>query len=492
MSRASALLVAALLAGCGGGKSAVPSISDPVVATLAGGPVRLKGHGFGTPRTGAFLVIGDGIGLSTTSWTDDAIELTLPASARCGPLTVVTPEGIVSVPLEIYAYDGFSIPVTEGTNACPLAVAVDGAGRVWINSEFHKGDFHFFDPGTGKVVAVPVPGPPAPGVYATKIFGDNRTTISMCGEDVIVDPRGRVWFTEGGGYLYDGVHPNHSRVVCYEPAEKSFRIYNVPGDQNEIIGILWDAKRGLIWFAQGGLKAGAKIWSLDPEAAFVDNTFDFSTPADAKGFRSWDLPLKDDQPSHLALDPDGSLWYSAYWRNRIGRLVPETGEIREVPLPKGIGRSKPGQLVGGGPWTLFVRPDGSLTFVEFFDSQLTRIDAARVRAGDAACFALDGKGRNPCILQSFVVPDADLAAEFVHSAAYDAQGRFWYTIHGEDKPGCRASLGFVTADWKSIVRLPPLPGDGPLTCDGIAIDPKTGDIWFAEFLRHRLGRLRRQ
>ncbi|MCE9582767.1 MAG: hypothetical protein K8T20_09760, partial [Planctomycetes bacterium] len=87
MSRASALLVAALLAGCGGGKSSVPSISDPVVATLAGGPVRLRGHGFGAPRAGAFLVIGNGIGLPTTSWTDDAIELTLPASARSGPLT---------------------------------------------------------------------------------------------------------------------------------------------------------------------------------------------------------------------------------------------------------------------------------------------------------------------------------------------------------------------------------------------------------------------
>ncbi|MBI2919527.1 MAG: hypothetical protein HYY18_00415 [Planctomycetes bacterium] len=290
------------------------------------------------------------------------------------------------------------------------------------------------------------------GVFATKIWADHRTTMSMCGEDILVDPRGRVWF------------------------------------------------------AQGGLKAGARLWSFDPERVASDPTFDFTTsldalvnPADpATGFRAYDLPLKDDQPAHLAMDPDGSIWYSAYWRNRIGRLVPETGVVQEIPLPKAIGKSPPTAIVGGGPWSLHVAPDGTVVFNEFSDSTLTRIDAARVRAGDPACFALDKEGRNPCILDSLVVPEADLVSEQVHSTAYDREGRLWYTIHGPNEaaaPGGRASLGFVTADWKRIVRLPPLPraaGEGALSANGIAIDPKNGDIWFAEYWSPRLGRLRRE
>lgn len=390
-----------------------------------------------------------------------------------------------------FEYESFPIPPTPGTNASPLAVDVDAKGRVWINSEFHKGEIHWYDPAAGKVVALPVPGAPEPGIHATTIFGDHRTTMTMCGEDILVDPEGRVWWTEGGGYLYEGKHPNHSRIVCYEPDSGRFRAYNVPGDRNEVIGCAWDEKRRRLWFAQGGLGAGAKLWSLDPEAAVSDLTFDFSREPDAAGLRSWDLPLKDAQPAHLAVDPDGSIWYSAYWRNRVGRFVPETGEFVEVPLPAGIGKSQPGKLVGGGPWSILVAGDGSVVFNEFFDSTLTRLDAARVRRGDPECRVLDGEGRNACILRSFVVPDADLENEFVHSAAFDADGRLWFTIHGPQKGPGRGSLGFVTPGWDAIVRLPTLPGGEGSAPDGIAIDPRTGDIWFAEYWRHRLGRLRK-
>jgi hypothetical protein len=41
--------------------------------------------------------------------------------------------------------------------------------------------------------------------------------------------------------------------------------------------------------------------------------------------------------------------------------------------------------------------------------------------------------------------------------------------------------------------LPPLqrfPGGGVPTVDGVAVDPTTGDVYFCEFLRKRIGRLR--
>jgi streptogramin lyase len=508
MRRPTPLLALLLAAGCGGNDGAPPPpppgplVAEPLLATLAGGPLRITGNGFGEPGDGSSLALSCGISISSRDaavvWKDDSIAAVLPESARGGTLAVVTPAGrSAEVPLEIYAYDSFPVPPTPGTNASPLAVALDATGRVWILSEFHKNEFHAYDPSLDKVVAVAIPSPPAPGPYATTIFGDHRTDISACGEDVIVDPRGRVWFTQGGGYLYDGKHPNHSRVVCFEPEGKRFRVYNVPGDRNEVIGIAWDERRGRIWFAQGGLTAGARIWWFDPETAPFDDAFDFSRELDpaAQGFGFFDLPTRDAQPAHLAVDADGSVWYSAFWRNRVGRLDPETGEVREVLLPPGIGTSKPGKLVGGGPWSIHVRPDGTVVFNEFFDSTLTRIDAALVRAGDPSRYALDSEGRNPCILDALVLPDADLEREQIHSCAYDAAGRLWFTIHCENAPGMRPSLGFVTADWKRVVRLPTLPqkpGDPPSAANGLAVDPRTGDVWFAEYWTHRLGRLRRR
>jgi len=119
------------------------------------------------------------------------------------------------------------------------------------------------------------------------------------------------------------------------------------------------------------------------------------------------------------------------------------------------------------------------------------LDAARVRTGDRACAALSGDS-NPCV--SLVrVPDADLATELAHSIALDASGRLWYSVHGPNSAAGKASLGIALPDLSAIVRLPPLPGapSDPLANDGIVIDPTTGDLWIAEYFRHRLGRLRR-
>lgn len=99
---------------------------------------------------------------------------------------------------------------------------------------------------------------------------------------------------------------------------------------------------------------------------------------------------------------------------------------------------------------------------------------------------------NPCIAL-VSVPGADLATELAHSITLDAAGRLWYSVHGPDTAAGKASLGIALPDLSAIVRLPALPGApaDPLANDRIAIDPTTGDLWIAEYFRHRLGRLRR-
>jgi streptogramin lyase len=513
------LALTCALAACGQGEGVGPAgptaaaatvaITTPVAATLVGGAIELRGRGFGAPASGSALVIEGGSGRSTLSstaaevrvWQDDRIAATLPAAVGSGTVRVETAQGpSAAVPLDVYRYDFVSIPPTPGTNAVPLAVALDGAGRVWVDQEFHL-DFQVLDPGTGRVTAIGIPKPPNPGPFATTIFGDQRTQISVLGEGILVDPAGRVWFTQGGGYLYDGAFPNHSRIVSYEPASGHFRIYNVPGDQNEVIGIAWDASRGRVWFAQGGTKAGGRLASFDPERVPFDNTFDFSTSLDslvnppdpAAGYRVYALPRPGVQPAHIAIDPDGHVWFSEFFGNAVGRLDPATGAMEEFPLPRAIGTSPQAAFAGGGAFSILMAPDGAVVLSESFDNTVSRLDARRVRAGDAACRGLDSAGRNPCLREQ-VAPDADQSAELVHSLAFDTSGRLWYTQHGPDIPAGPASLGFVTPDFSFIVRLPPLPraaGEPATSAAGLAIDPRTGDIWFAELWSKRIGRLRR-
>ncbi|HEU5219958.1 MAG TPA: hypothetical protein VFU23_14960, partial [Gemmatimonadales bacterium] len=259
-----------------------PSISSPLVLGYWSGAARIEGRGFGAPGPKA-EVIASGTAVPSeapgvVAWSDTRIDLVLPPEVRSGEIAVRTPAGAVSAPLEVYRLEEWDLPVSAGTNASPLALARDGRGRLWINEEFHL-QLKTFDPGSAAApAAVDLPHPADPGPFAVffdELFGvpdvDQRTQTSVLGESILVDPGGRVWFSEGGGFLYeltaDGkkVYPNHSRIIRYDPEAGSFRVYNVPGDRNEAVGVAWDAARGRIWFAEGGRQGGGAITGFDPE-----------------------------------------------------------------------------------------------------------------------------------------------------------------------------------------------------------------------------------
>ncbi len=488
-----------------------PHIDATVLGTIRSSTLTIPGSRFGLPSPGSSLYVLSGStrlripsdSALVESWTDSQIILRVPESARTGRILVRTSAGPSNaVPVDVFAYDWFDIPPTAGTNAAPLSIAADTQGQVWVNEEFHL-HFQHLDLSTGIVEGLPIPKPPYPGPFASMIFGDHRTQTSECGEDIIVDPHGRVWFSQGGGYLYSGRYSNHSRIVCYDPAregDQPYRVYNLPGDWNEVIGLAWDESRGRLWAAQGGLVAGPKLISFDPERIPWNNHFDFSTSLmdqicppggpDADCYHVYDLPASAYQPAHMVLDDAGRVWYTAYWGNAIGVLDPESGAVTQFPLPKAIGLNDAVPFVGSGPWQIVRAPDGDIIFCEFFDSTISRFAFARL--GDPACQSLDASGRNPCI-SDWIVPNVDLRDEQVHSIAFDLQGRLWYTQHGSDVVATDASLGYITPDWSAIVRLPPLkdfPGVGNAAADGIAVDPNTGDLYFCEFWRKRIGHLR--
>ena len=208
-------------------------------------------------------------------------------------------------------------------------------------------------------------------------------------------------------------------------------------------------------------------------------------------YRVYHLPRSSTHPAHVEVDRRGLVWYTGYWGNLIGVLNPETGRVIEYPLPEPIGLGDPVWIVGSGPWQILEAPDGDIVFCEFFDSTIGKFNVRRIL--DPACRSLGADGFNPCI-DEWIIPDVDLRNETVHSIAFDLEGRLWYTIHTVADYHGEASLGYLTADFSHIVRLPSLegfPADDPASAAGVAIDPTTGDVYFCEFWRQRIGRLRR-
>jgi streptogramin lyase len=60
--------------------------------------------------------------------------------------------------------------------------------------------------------------------------------------------------------------------------------------------------------------------------------------------------------------PDGNLWFTEYWGNKIGRITP-TGTITEFPIP----------TKGAGSVGIALGPDGNLWFTEFATNKIGRV-----------------------------------------------------------------------------------------------------------------------
>lgn len=487
-----------------------PTLTTTEVATFQGGSFELFGQDFGL-RGFSGLVYQSGSSTkwipatspAIESWTTRRVLLNVNEAMPSGTVRVWNGTGLsaTSAKVEIYSYDWFDIPPTPGTNPSPLAITVDQQERVWVNQEFHL-DFQGLDIPTGIVTAYSPPRPVDPGPFASMIFSDHRTQTSILGEDVIVDPQGRIWFSQGGGSLYSGIHPNHSRIVCLlpdEPGGPEFRVYNIPNDWNEVIGLAWDPTRDWLWFAQGSLAVGSRICGFDPELIPYDNDFDFSTSLQHQVgepglesdpvFHYFDVPNLTAHAAHLLVTASGDIWFTHFWGSAIGRLQPFTGGITTYPTPPSVSRALPSYIVGPGPWQILEASNGDIIFNEFFDATITRFDITR--ADDPLAQALDINDRNPA-MTDHMVPRWNNREETLHSMAYDAAGRLWYTLHTENAPGLNAAVGYLTADESQMIRFSPMDGTvgiGAWSAAGIAVDPTGGDLYFSEFWRKRIGRL---
>ena len=470
-----------ILCGCALLTNGTPALAvTPLIhghATALGSPsydvtgIRIEGAGFGTAsaassirmRTGSVWTTVVATDAQILVWRDDLIVVKRPRDhINSGIIRVITPGGTSpDATLDVYRFDTY--PLADTSQGAPLALAYHApSGKVFVNMEFAM-DFQVFtSAGVASSLGAPQPGSP----FGYFNGSDYSTPISSLGEDAVVDPAGNIWFSQGGSLLYPGTHPNHSRIVRFTPQTGAFRYYNVPGNDNEVIGLAYDAPRGRVWFGSvSGVSGPAKLTNFDPATTPWDNQLGawdtgsgapslqsyVCAPGQTTGcyFTQYSLPTTVFAPAHVLVDATGLIWYTNFWPSgspplaHVGRLDPATGTVTTFPLAATVGGVP---SIGPGPWALTQLANGDIVFNEYFDTQLVRLPAAVQNS--PSCQTLSN-GQNPCF-EVFDVPGADRFAQLLHSIALELARR-----------GARGAPGPLDAGPHRLPRHRPADGSGP-------------------------------
>ena len=559
--------------------------------------ISVTGEGFGAAEPGARVHVtgvrsGTSVALDIPStdprvflWRDVQVVLKLPTDLRRARIRVITPSGRTwPVFARYYAHDSFDTTAAGGMDSPPTHIAIDPAGRVWVNPEF-KHNYYFFDPGTSSVRSALFPMPMEPAPFDVCLVECVSSMYPSAGEAVVVDDDGRIWMPESGSAPADGALPNHARVIMYDPPNALVRLYNLPGDQNGPFGIAWDAARGRVWLAETNSVAyghGSSLLSFDPErvpfetfawnvesaAGAVSSGLDFSTTATCDRTASTEpgtcsnnsdhacastedcigaelfcrpgtiddrdcfheYPLGIYQPAHVAVHPDGHIWFTEYamlFGSRLGRLDPVSGAVELFPLAPAPFAPPAFPLdmlmfARVAPWDIQVARDGSIVAAEYAGMRVARFALQYMTdttqcdhlsapglapeacessydAQTATIFMADPRCTNPCI-QELMVPGSRVV-DSTHppftrvpsgsllTVTPDRRGYLWFD-QGYLDPTGRFHL------WPPLLALEPTPTSAGDPSDGIggsvAVDPRTGDIWGADYFGRRLNRLHAQ
>jgi virginiamycin B lyase len=117
------------------------------------------------------------------------------------------------------------------------------------------------------------------------------------------------------------------------------------------------APDGSLWIAQLGTNKLARV-----------------NPADGS-LKEFDLPDRGARPRRLVVDPEGIVWYTDYARGYLGALDPVKGKVREWRTPS----------ANSAPYAIDLGTDGRLWFNESatglmvaFDPRTERMDTVRI------------------------------------------------------------------------------------------------------------------
>ena len=157
------------------------------------------------------------------------------------------------------------------------------------------------------------------------------------------------------------------------------------------------------------------------------------------------LPTAMSQPQGIAVGPDGALWFTESYGNKIGRIT-TTGAVTEYPV----------LTAGSKPWAI-TAGYGALWFTELTANQI-------------GCITLEG------VITEYPIPTANSAPEGI---AAGPDGALWFTEWNTN------SIGRITLDGIITEYAVPSPGAGIVW---IAAGPD-GALWFPEYYANNVGRI---
>jgi len=143
-------------------------------------------------------------------------------------------------------------------------------------------------------------------------------------------------------------------------------------------------------------------------------------------FHVWATPTPGSRPHDPLAMPDGTLWWSGQFANRLGRLDPRTGEMKEYPIP-----------IKGGPHGLINDRDDNIWYGGNWGGHIGKLD---VKTGEYKFYPMpDPKARDP------------------HTPLFDKNGILWFSVQNG---GFMGRLDPKTGDIKLFTPNGP-PGQQP-------------------------------
>ena len=113
-------------------------------------------------------------------------------------------------------------------------------------------------------------------------------------------------------------------------------------------------------------------------------------------FKTWNTPTPGSRPHDPLATPDGSIWWAGQFANKLGRLNPETGEMKEYPIP-----------IKAGPHGLINDKDGNIWYAGNFGGHIGKLD---VKTGEFKYYNLPAPAKDP------------------HTPLFDKNGILWFSV----------------------------------------------------------------
>ena len=292
--------------------------------------------------------------------------------------------------------------------------------------------------------------------------------------DITTGPDGALWFTEGGANKI-------GRITI----AGSFTEYTIPAPFSSPQGIA-AGPDGALWFTE---HIGNKIGRITMAGAITE----------------YPIPTTQSGPVGITAGPDGALWFTEFvgefvGPGKIGRITTE-GVITEYTIPI---VADPSNLfgIGSGPMGIVAGPDGALWFTEYWGNKIGRITTGGVLSEYLmpTAFSYPGEGitagpdgalwftaagdkiwriTTSGFITAYPIPSISSGPRGI---TVGPDGALWFTEYNGNRIG-RITTAGALAEYS-------IPGIGGLAV-GITAGPD-GALWFTESNVGRIGRVASQ